>query len=131
MQFIYKNDLGSSFYDKDKCLLIYKANTLFINRKTDSIINLLENTFNLTRDKSMVGEVVDLTEMRGNFRLVLDYLVNEYYPKMKLSGMYKVAYVVPDDIILKNLVEKICAQNKIKTKSFQNMNQAIAWVTSS
>ena len=68
--------------------------------------------------------------MRGNFRLVLDYLVNDYYPKMKLTGMYKVAYVVPDDIILKNLVEKICAQNKIKTKSFQNINQAIEWVTS-
>lgn len=130
MQFIYKNELGSSFYDKDKRILIYKTNNLFVNRKTDLIKDHLENTYNLTHDKSIVGEVVDLTEMRGNFKLIFEYLFNDYYPKMKLTGMNKAAYVVSDDMISKNLVEKICAKNIIKTNSFQNIDQAIEWVTS-
>lgn len=130
MQFIFKNELGSSFYDNDKHILIYKTNNLFVNRKTDLIMNLLKNTLNLTHDKSIVGEVVDLTEMRGNFKLIFEYLFNDYYSKMKLTGMNKSAYVVSDDMISKNLVEKICAKNIIKTNSFQNIDQAIKWVTS-
>lgn len=130
MQFIFKNELGSSFYDNDKRILIYKINKLFINRKTYLIKDHLENTHSLMHDKSIVGEVVDLSEMRGNFKLILEYLVNDYYPKMKLLGLQKTAYVVPDDLISNNLVEKICAQNKIETKSFHNMDQAIEWVTS-
>lgn len=131
MQFIFKNDTGSSFYDNEKHILVYKSNRLFINRKTDLIYNLLENTINLTHGKSIAGEVVDLSGIRGNFKLILEYLVHDYYPKMKLMGMFKVAYVVPDDLISNNLVEKICAQNMIETKSFHNMDRAMEWVTSS
>ncbi len=130
MQFIFKNDIGSSFYDNDKHILIYKSNKLFVNRKTDLIKNLLENTRILMHNKSIVGEVVDLTGMRGNFKSILEYLLNDYYPKMKQLGMNKAAYVVPDDLISNNLVEKICAQNKTETRTFQNIDHAIEWVTS-
>lgn len=130
MQLIFKNELGSSFYDNDKHILIYESNKLFINRKTDLIKNLLENTHSLMHNKSIVGEVVDLTRMQGNFKLILEYLVNDYYPKMKQLGMNKAAYVVPDDLISINLADKICTQNKTETRSFQNIDQAIEWVTS-
>ncbi len=130
MQFVLKNEIGSSFYDNDKRILIYESNKLFINRKTDLIKNLLENTYSLIHNKSIVGEVVDLSGMRGNFKLILEYLVKDYYPKMKQVGLQKAAYVVQDDLISINLADKICAQNQTETRTFLNMDQAIEWVTS-
>jgi hypothetical protein len=49
---------------------------------------------------------------------------------MKNRGLVKCAYIVPDDLISNNLVEKIQIQNKTETKSFQNIDQALKWVTS-
>jgi hypothetical protein len=68
--------------------------------------------------------------MRGNFKNIIEYLTKHYYPKMKNRGLVKCAYIVPDDLISNNLVEKIKTQNKTETKSFQNIDQALKWVTS-
>ena len=130
MQHIFSNDVGDSFYDEDKHILIYRSKKIIINRKTDLISNLLENTLSLTLDKSIVGEVVDLSGLRGNFMMVLDYLAKDYYTKFKQRGMIKAAYIVSDDIISKNLVGKLCDNNIIETKSFRNMDQAVEWVAS-
>lgn len=131
MQLIFKNEVGASFYDKEKSILFYQSNKIIINHKTELIKTLLENTINLAHEKSLVGEIVDLTGMRGNFKIILEYLVNDYYPKMKRLGMKKVAYLVFDDLISRNLAQKICFQNHIPTNSFQHLEKAIAWVTSS
>ena len=131
MQLIFKNEAGTSFYDKENSILVYKSNKIIINHKTELIKTLLENTLKLIDAKLVIGEIVDLTGMRGNFKIVLEYLVNDYYPKMKRLGMKRVAYLVSDDLISRNLAQKICFQNHIPTNSFQQLEKAIAWVTSS
>ena len=110
MQLIFKNEVGASFYDKEKSILFYQSNKIIINHKTELIKTLLENTINLAHEKSLVGEIVDLTGMRGNFKIILEYLVNDYYPKMKRYGMKKVAYLVSDDLISRNLAQRFVSK---------------------
>ncbi len=129
MHLIFENEIGTSYYDEERCILIYKSKKIIVNHKTELIKILLENTYNLVQNKIVIGEVVDLIGMRGNYKLILEYLIYHYYPKMKDSGMKKAAYIVPDDLISKNLAQKICAQNRIPTKTFQHMDQAIDWLT--
>lgn len=130
MQLIYENDLGSAFYDREKCIIIYKANKVFVNNKNELIKILLENVIKLVQDKPIKGEIVDLSGLRGNFKNIIEYLTEDYYPKMKMKGLIKCAYIVSDDLISNNLVEKVRNQNKTETKTFKNIDQAIKWVIS-
>ena len=128
LQLIFKNDLATTFYEKEKCILIYKTNKLFINKRNDLIRVYLEDVIRLIQDIPVKGEIVDLTGLRGNFKDIIEYLTNDYYPKMKNRGLVKCAYIVTDDLISNNLVEKIQIRNKTKTKTFQNIDQALKWV---
>jgi len=130
MELIYKNEVGASYFDPDLKILIYKSNRLIINFKIELIEDLLNQTIEKIASNFVSGEIVDLSQMRGNFRKVLNYLINDYYPKMGKYGMKKCAYLVPDDIISENLIKSLSEQNKTTTKAFKDFDTAKNWVVS-
>jgi hypothetical protein len=71
MQLVFENDLATTFYDKEKCILIYKTNKLFINKRNDLIRVYLGNVIRLIQDIPVKGEIVDLSGMRGNFKNII------------------------------------------------------------
>lgn len=130
MELVYQNEIGTSYYDPDLKIIVYKSNKLFVNFKTDLIKDLLGHTADFLHEKYVAGEIVDISDMRGNFRKVIAYLVDEYYPEMYQNGMGKCAYVIPNDIIIDKLVDVLIDKNKTKTRSFHQYEKAKAWVSS-
>lgn len=130
MELVYQNELGSSYYDPVQKILVYKSNRLYANNKTELIKDLLDHTADFIHQKYVAGEIFDISELRGNFRRILNYLLEEYYPEMKSRGMKKSAYVIPNDIIIDNLVEVLTNKNKTRTRSFREYDKAKSWVTS-
>ena len=130
MELIYRNELGASYYDPQHKILVYKSNRLFANNKTELIKDLLDHTADFMHEKHVLGEIVDLSEMRGNFRRILNYLVEEYYPEMKTHGMKKSAYIISNDVIINSLVEILTNRNKTKTRAFREYEKAKTWLTS-
>lgn len=127
---IFSNEVRSSFLSKDQQILIYESNHLIINRKTDLIKDLLINTSELIQDHIIIGELVNITDLGGNFRSIMDFLVKIYYPKMQCFGMKKAAYILKKDLIIENLMDKLCKSNRVKTNSFYSEHEAISWPTS-
>ena len=130
MELIYRNELGASYYDPSVKILVYRSNRLFANNRTELIKDLLDHTAKFMHEKYVSGEIFDLSELRGNFRRILNYLVEEYYPEMKTIGMEKSAYIISNDIIINNLVEILTDINKTKTRAFTEYEKAKTWLTS-
>lgn len=129
MKLIYENEVGSANLDEANSILVFKANKVIANQRIEQIRELLTMALQFAKSNKIVGEVVDLNVMRGNYRLVIEYLLKSYYPQMQTMGMTRVAYVVPDDLISKHLTEQICAGNVLPTSTFQSMEEAITWVS--
>ncbi len=128
---IDQNNLASVYFDEDNQIIIYKTESILANQNIDKIQSLLEQCMQLPDDQITIGEIVDLTNLRGNFKKIIDFLINTYYPVMHRRGMKKAAYVISNDLLSYSLVQDICDKNElVETKAFYDMFQAEKWVLS-
>ena len=130
MLIIDQNNLADAFYDERRKIIVFKTKNILANKNTDKIESLLKSVLEFSKEKNVIGEVVDLTNLRGNFNNVLGYLLQVYYPIMHENGMKRAAYVLSNDLLSLGLVQKICDDNKlVETKAFTNFQMAKKWVT--
>lgn len=130
MVVIDQNNLADAFYAEDLKIILFKTKNILANKNTDKIESLLKSALEFTTEHPVIGEIVDLTHLRGNFTNILKYLLNDYYPIMFDRGMKRAAYIISDDLIALGLVQRICEENKlVETRIFTDLKKAKKWVS--
>ncbi len=124
------NELALAQYDEEHQIIIFKTNPVLANKNTNLIEELLTSALKIAEEKPVKGEIVDVSELRGNFTKIIHFLTKIYYPKMAQMGMKKAAYIVSNDFLSNSLVEKIALETKdVETMAFSNLPSALKWVT--
>ena len=129
MEVIEKNELATAFYDAVNKIIVFKTTSILANKNIDKIESLLKKALSMTKKNAVVGEIVDLTHLRGNFNNIIHFLTKEYYPRMAELGMKKAAYVLSNDYLSNTLVQKIMDQTQtVEVQSFGSLESAKKWV---
>jgi hypothetical protein len=79
----------------------------------------------------ILGSLIDLRKLFGSYFKYIDLLSNNLYPKMKESGLQVLAYVVPDDILVKNVTHKLIDETEklgLHAKIFTDIDLAEEWL---
>lgn len=130
MSIIDQNELATAHYDEEHCIIYFQTNSILANKNIDKIAGLLQSAIKIADKFPVIGEIVDVTNLRGNFNGIIENLTNVYYPQMKKRGMKKAAYIVSKDSLSLSLVEKIIVENRVlETKAFNNIDDAFQWIT--
>jgi|GEM_PF-2554159 len=130
MVVIDQNNLADALYEENLKIILFKTKNILANKNIDKIESLLKSALEFTTEHPVIGEIVDLTHLRGNFTNVLKYLLNDYYPIMFDRGMKRAAYIISDDLIALGLVQRICEENKlVETRIFTDLKKAKKWVS--
>ena len=129
---IQENDLAIASYDEDLGLILFETKNFLANKNTSLIQALLKSVIKFADENNVIGEIVDLTNLRGNFNPVIEYLVAAYYPEVAKRGMKRAAYVVSKDSLSRRLVKRIINDNNVmETMAFDDYEQAKKWVINS
>lgn len=79
------------------------------------------------------GAIIDLRGLYGSFVKMMDYLVDTFYPIAQKSGMKAQAFIIRDDLIIKNLADKLKQLTptfNIKARIFSTPQEAKVWIES-
>jgi hypothetical protein len=83
-------------------------------------------------DKHVIlGSLIDLRKLFGSYFKYIDLLSDDLYPKMKESGLQVLVYVIPDDILVKNVTYKLIDETKkleLLAKIFTDFQLAEEWL---
>lgn len=125
---ILQNKGGVSSFDKDSKIVtsVYngRANIKLAKEHLAALMNFYET-------HEVMGAVVNLSGVYGSFSKLLDYLEEVFYPHVQSHGLKAQAYVVSDDLILRNLGQRlsnIVALQNIKVKVFKDEKGAEKWI---
>ena len=64
----------------------------------------------------------------GNFKDILQYLMEEYYRMTRTQGLQKAAYIISDDIIANHFPDFLSENNQTMTKGFISESEAVDWI---
>ena len=124
---IVQNKLATTtFYEEEKMLVsIYSGRINFELAKAHSDILL-----DFYRTNKVRGTLIDISKLYGSFAKLMDYYKNGF-PVAVGSGLKYIAYVVSDDIITQNLIQKVkdmAVSFELKVSIFKSVKEAEKWL---
>ncbi len=115
------------FYPQEKILVsVYKGRS-----NVELGIKHLEAVIEFYSKNEVKGSIVDITKIYGSFSKGVDFLKQSYYPVAVESGLYCQAYVIPNDIIVETLSNKLVSMALSfieKARAFTDRDKAEEWV---
>lgn len=127
---IVKDKLGTTEFKSDKKLIrsIYKGRV-----DTDMSFEHLGKVVEFYRTNEVNGAIIDLRQLYGSFAKIMGYLSQNFYPIAKKSGLKAQAFIVKDDLIIKNLASKLedlTTNFNIRARIFYKKEDAEEWMDS-
>ena len=81
--------------------------------------------------KKAKASIVNLTKVYGTFGNILELLESSYYPALEQSNIQYQAFILPEDLIIKNLIDKVknlSLQFNIEIQIFYDIELANLWM---
>lgn len=124
MHTIAENRLAKFEYDPDKKLVISTYKGIFKYDLAKEIYN------SIGQEVSIVGKIADVRKLNGSFvKLMQEF--KEKYPVLKKRGLKAEVFVVSDDLMVNNLINKLCKQLEamgINTHTCNSLEEANEWL---
>ena len=122
-----------------KELLKTKNTTYLYEEKHALLFSIHHGIFNLKKAEegySNLGEqkihykIADVRRLSGSFMKIMPFF-EKNYPRLKSNGLIAEAFIVCEDLILNNLIEKLTSlltKLGIQTKVFKSKEAAYSWI---
>lgn len=125
---VVKDKLGLTEYIEEQHLIIstYKGRV-----DNEMSFDHLKAVISFYKEHSVTAAIIDLRELYGSFIKVMDYLGESFYPVAVKSGLKAQAFIVTDDLIIRNLTKKlesITVNFNIEAKTFASIEGAKKWI---
>jgi hypothetical protein len=126
------NKLCYSVYQPEHKILFSSFNgvvTLPENRKLFQ--EHLERGTEFSKNHEIIGVLVDFRKLHGSYMKYFNYLENKGYLALKDNGFSYEAFVISDDLIIKNITHKLVEllnRLGIKAKIFTDIKEAENWL---
>jgi len=123
-----EDKLGLTEYIEEKHLIISTYKGRVDNQMS---FDHLGAVINFYKKHSVTAAIIDLRELYGSFIKVMDYLGETFYPVALKSGLKAQAFIVTDDLIIKNLTKKlesITIKFNIEAHTFASIEEANIWI---
>ena len=127
---VVKDKIGLTEYLEDKKLIISTYKGIV---ESDLSFSHLSKVVAFYKVNEVKGAVIDLQNLYGSFVRVMEYLTESFYPIASKSGLKAQAYILKDDLIIKNMAEKLKILGKkfnIEARTFSNKEEALKWIES-
>ena len=126
MMKIHENGFGSSWYD-EQTLILHETYTGLINVKL--AIDATTKNLEFCQNNTIKGDLIDLSQMKGTFTAINDYLEKEYFPFFIGKGCVAIAIVYSDDVFTQFAVDDILRRTgSAEMKVFDDMENATHWI---
>ena len=127
---VTQNELVTTFYNKEKKILVsvYKGRAN-IKLAIEHINQFIDTSFH--KNNEVLGSIIDVKEVHGSFIKIFEYVKDFYYPVVVNNGLTCQAYVVSEDLIIKNLglkMQQMASSFKLKSALFFQRKEAEKWV---
>jgi hypothetical protein len=129
MEHIYENKYGKAEYDR----ATKTVRTQYVGVAiTESIIDFLSKIVVYSETHKIEHGVTNLSLMKGTFTAAMDYLENEFYPKLIKNGLLTYAMVVSSDIFTKFAADQLTKKigGKLDWQVFESLEEAEKWTKS-
>ncbi len=127
---IYSNKIAEIRYDtKSKIIYADYHGIVEYNLAENAIKSINQVAIN----NGIVGVIADVSNLRGSFYRIMDYMKNDGFPLLIKYGLRVHAQVISEDIIIHNLSNRVKDFSKelgIESKIFTDANKAEKWVKS-
>lgn len=123
-----QNIFGISSFDKKKEVLQEQFRGRF---NIDMLADHFESIENFLKSNKAKASIVDISKVYGSFAKILEYVEHSYFPTLEKSGIRYQAYIISDDLMIQNLidkVEKLSNQFNIEIKIFYDIESANTWL---
>jgi hypothetical protein len=129
MEHIYENKYGKAEYDR----ATKTVRTQYVGVAiTESIIDFLSMIVLYSEKNKIEHGITNLSQMKGTFTAAMDYLENEFYPKLIENGLLTYAMVVSSDIFTKFAADQLTKKigGKLDWQVFSSIEEAEKWTRS-
>jgi hypothetical protein len=129
MELIYENKYGKAEYDSTT----KTVRTQYIGiSMVEPIIDYLRKVIQFSQKYPIRHGVTNLTQMKGTFTGAMDFIENEFYPKMINNGLLTYAMVISNDIFTKFAAEELTKRigGKLDWRVFSDLEEAEKWTKS-
>ncbi len=125
---VVKDHIGKTLFEQDTKRIIstYKGRV----NKEISLVHL-EKVAKFYQQNEVHTAIIDLREIYGSFVKILSYLGESFYPMAIKSGLKAQAFVITDDLIIKNLTKKIAHITDtydVQARTFATCEEAAVWL---
>jgi hypothetical protein len=119
----------SVYYPESKVL-----HSKYTGRPTQNLVlEHYNGTMNLINENSVIGTLIDLRQMYGSYFKYVELLAGDAYPKMKRKGLKYLAFIISDDILVKNVTDKLVDAIErlgLVVEVFTDFDEAEDWLLS-
>jgi len=126
MVHIYENKYGKAEYDP----ATKTVHTQYVGVAiTESIIDFLSMIILYSEKHRIEHGITNLTQMKGTFTAAMDFLENEFYPKLIQNGLLTYAMVVSGDIFTKFAADQLTKKigGTLDWQVFESLQEAEKW----
>jgi hypothetical protein len=129
MELIYENRYGKAEYDAST----RTVRTQYVGVAIpDQIIDYLSKVVVFAEKKPIRHGITNLTQLKGTFTGALEYIENEFYPKMIKNGLVSYSMVVSNDVFTRFSADQLTQKigGKLDWQVFSSLEAAEKWTTS-
>ena len=117
-----------SIFDTESGILYTAYSGIF---NAELALNHFHDVEIFSKTQVVKGALADLRKLSGSFNKIIEYLSSEGYPEMKKTGLEAEALVIPNDLIMEHLSEKlaiIIKKKQMKVNIFKSYDEAKTWL---
>jgi hypothetical protein len=126
MEKIYENSFGKAFYEKEN-KIVHESYSGVVN--PGLAMEVIQSVKAFSENNTVLGDIINLTDVRGTFTGINEYLSKEFFPILIKRGCVAFAMVLSNDIFTEfaanSLVKKLGAA---EVQLFNNLNEGEKWV---
>ncbi len=127
---IFSNKMADIYYEPELKMMITIYHGIVEYDLLEEIIDLINNT---AISNGINGSVADVSELRGSYHKMLGYMKEIGLPLLVENGYRVHAQIISDDLIMRNLSEKVGEIMKslgISFVTFTNRKEGEDWLRS-
>ena len=126
MEKIFENSFGKAFYDKNTAI-VHESYAGVVNPKL--AVEVVQSVKDFGENNKIKGDIINLSDVRGTFTGINDYLAKEFFPVLIERGCVAFAMILSHDIFTEfaanSLVKKL---GVAEIQLFNSLKEGTKWV---
>lgn len=126
MEKIFENEFGKAFYDKES-KIVHESYSGVVN--PELAMEVIQAVKKFSETHRVIGDIINLTEVRGTFTGLNEYLSKEFFPVLIERGCVAFAMILSTDVFTEfaanSLVSKLGAA---ELQLFNSLQEGNDWV---